>query len=68
MKISIEFDGEDSRDDVLMFLNATEFFLALCEIDDLCRSRMKYNENVTDDEYRFLETIRESCHSIRGFQ
>jgi hypothetical protein len=68
MKITFEFDGDDSHEEAKMVFLARDFYSALWDIDQRCRTRMKYEENVSDEEYKLMEELREMCSPIRDFE
>ncbi|MBE3085177.1 MAG: hypothetical protein IMZ64_03040 [Bacteroidetes bacterium] len=60
MKIRIEVEGDwyEDKDELRMFLSAQEYALCLHNIRERIRSRLKYEEDVSDKEEQLLEEIR----------
>ena len=60
MKIIYEFDGHDQDDHYQRKLIETgpDMASALHDIDDMCRNKIKYEQDVSDDVYTFAEEIR----------
>jgi hypothetical protein len=60
MKVIYEFDGKDEydRDERKIFEKATDYYIALHDIDEFCRSKLKYFEGLTDREDEWLTEIR----------
>ena len=71
MRITLDFDvTEEKLESRCAFLGMT-LWSALWDIDMECRNRMKYTEGLSDEEYAFLDHIREMCHiatSRRNFR
>ncbi len=63
MKIEFEFDYFENREEYMMLLKASSAFSVLHDIDQLCRSRLKYEEPEAD-ESRILEEIRGICFEL----
>lgn len=61
MKFNISFEGEMYEDDETMkiILHATDMYSAMHDARQRIRSRLKYEENVSDEEEKVLEELRE---------
>ena len=71
MKIIIEFDGVEEKDDARTALDGYKWKLAMWDLDQLLRSTtkhnvsiLKHNEEATDLEYEIAEKIREEIGRI----
>lgn len=64
MEISFVFSGEDALRDARLHFHARDMYCAVWDIDQMCRNRMKYEENVSDEEFAFLEKIREEAREV----
>jgi len=64
MKIKMTYDGEvyDDSDEFKMLVHAPDMYLALCDGIQEIRSRIKHGDNVSDEEERFLESLRETLY------
>jgi len=61
MKIRIEIEGDlyEDREEINTFLHAQDIKSLLWEIRERIRARLKYGEDITDKEEEALEEIRE---------
>ncbi len=73
MKITLEFDGVEERDDARTALDGYKWKLAMWDLDQLLRSTTKYdvsllkhNEEACEAEYEIAEKIREEIGRILG--
>lgn len=59
----LEFDLEDpdAKRSLELCIQAPSLALTLWEIADLCRSQLKWNENLDDKMEKVLEEIRDKC-------
>ena len=58
MEIAFKFMGEDAKRDATLHFHALDLYSALWDLDQLCRNRMKHEDNVSEEEYIFLEKLR----------
>lgn len=60
MKTTITFEGEyyEDRQDLLMFMHAVDYSVAISEALSAIRNRFK-NYEVSDEEEKFLEHLQE---------
>jgi len=68
MKVTLVFDGESAHNDAFMAINAGGFFSALWDIDQECRSRLKHGEDVSDQEKKVLERLRDLCRIVDNIE
>jgi len=69
MKIEIKVEGcpyEDSSS-MKIFAHSLDMYCALCEIREQVRSRMKWGEGISDDEYKFLENLSDDLY-VEGIE
>ena len=60
MEVKIEIHGDIHEDAEMLktFVNARDLASAICEAKILIRSRLKWDDGVSDNEERFLEELR----------
>jgi len=64
MKIEIKVEGcpyEDASS-MKIFAHSLDLYCALCEVREQVRSRLKWGENLSDDEVRFLENLSDDLY------
>jgi len=59
MKAILEFNMEDDKHDFQLAIDAPKWYVLAWEIDQYLRNRMKYEENISNDEYKAVEAARE---------
>lgn len=71
MKIIIEFDGIEEKEDAKTALDGSKWKMAMWELDQRLRSTTKHdvsllkpNEEATDTEYEVAEKLREEIGRI----
>lgn len=57
-KVTIEFDTVEDKDEMEMCLNGSKWYLVAWELDQYFRSRMKYEETLSNDGYNAVEAAR----------
>lgn len=69
MKVEIKFSGDlyEDGDSLRMVFHANDMYCKIHEADQIARARMKYGENVSDEEYQTLEKIREELYLSPDF-
>lgn len=69
MKMEIKVSGcpYEERDMLKVFAHAIDAASALGEAREEVRSRLKWGENLTDEEVRFLETLQETLY-VEGME
>lgn len=69
MEAILKFNLPDDQDDFRYAVEGTKWFLVVHTFDQYLRSRIKYNDNLSDEEYELLEKVREELYStIQGYQ
>lgn len=63
MEAILKFNLPDDQDDFRFAVEGTKWFLVVHTFDQYLRSQMKYNDNLTDEEYGLLEKVREELRS-----
>jgi len=58
-KVIFEFDAYEESTDVKRFINSGDMYSNADEAYYIARNRLKYGENVSDEEERVLEQIKE---------
>lgn len=61
MKATLTFDEEDELMDAV---NGYKYKLALWDLNQYLRSEMKYNDNLTPEEYEYAEKVREKLFEL----
>ena len=64
MKITVTFDGDDAKDEALESLNGYKYKLALWDLSQYLRGRLKYEEGLSDDSYEKIEQVKEKLYEI----
>ena len=68
MKITIEFDDSNENEDFRLhktYIKAVDMSVALWEITQLLRSRLKYeSDKFSEQTYNEIEKIRDEVHEI----
>jgi hypothetical protein len=64
MKVTIEFSDEDAAEDAKTALDGWKWKHSMWELDQELRNRMKYEQNMTDDLYKALESLRDKIREI----
>lgn len=66
MTAKIEFDlsEPDDREELERALKATSLAIALWDIQQALRNEMKYNEELTEDQYQILEKMMNKYNEI----
>jgi hypothetical protein len=69
MEAILKFNLPDDQDDFRYAVEGTKWYLVVHTFDQYLRSRIKYNDNLSDEEYELLEKVREELYStIEGYQ
>ncbi len=63
MEAILKFNLPDDQDDFRFAVEGTKWYLVVHTFDQYLRSQMKYNDNLTDEEYGLLEKVREELYS-----
>jgi hypothetical protein len=63
MEAILKFNLPDDQDDFRYAVEGTKWFLVVHTFDQYLRNQMKYNDNLTDEEYGLLEKVREELRS-----
>lgn len=61
-KMTIEFDTIEDKDEMEMCLNGSKWCLVAWELDQYFRSRIKYENDISEDAYNAVEEAR---HKLR---
>lgn len=64
MKAVLEFNFPDDRQDFELTVNAAKWYSTLWELDQYLRSRLKYEESISDDAYEALDDTRSKLHEL----
>jgi hypothetical protein len=69
MEAILKFNLPDDQDDFRYAVEGTKWYLVVHTFDQYLRSRIKYNDNLSDEELELLEKVREELYStIQGYQ
>jgi len=64
MKAILEFNLPDDQHDFDMAIEGYKWSLVAWDIDQYLRTRMKYEDTISDDEYKAVEAAREKLRNI----
>jgi hypothetical protein len=64
MKITIEFSDEDAAEDAKTAIDGWKWKHSMWELDQEIRNTLKYEQNMTDDLYKALESLRDKIREI----
>ena len=54
----------DDQDDLLTAINGYKYKLALWDLDQFLRSELKYNAELTEEQYDYAQMLRDKLHEI----
>lgn len=65
-KAILEFDlsEPDDASEHMRMLKSLDILVVLWEMDQYLRTRLKYEDNISDDEYKAVEAAREKLYDI----
>jgi hypothetical protein len=63
MKATLEFNLPDDKEDYEMMINASKYYLALWNMKQELRSKLKYAE-LSEQEYEIYEKVRDKYNEI----
>lgn len=64
MKAKLEFNFPEDKDEFKLAFNGPQYFYVLWDFDQYLRGEMKYNDDLTDEEYNTYDKIREKLYDI----
>jgi hypothetical protein len=64
MKAILEFNLPEDQEYYEEAYNGTKYSIALFEFDQYLRTQIKYNEQLTDEQYKVYEEVREKLYQI----
>jgi hypothetical protein len=65
-KVILEFDSTEDQSEINFALNGYKWYLAVWDMDQYLREQIKYNQNLTEDQYKVLEEAREKLSEIKS--
>ena len=54
----------DEENDLLTAINGYKYKLALSDLDQFLRSELKYNAELTEQQYNYAEMLRNKLHEF----
>lgn len=66
MKAILEFNLPEDGTDFDMAHKGHMYYVALCEISEYFRSKLKYGDLITEEEYKIIEKTRSDILEIIG--
>jgi hypothetical protein len=63
-KAILEFDLPQEEYEHKMALWGTDYMLVLWELDNWLRAILKYDDNISDDEYKAYDATREQLQTL----
>jgi hypothetical protein len=67
MKVTIEYDGEEEREDLQLALNGYKWKLAIWDLDQHLRETTKYARSILSNDGNSTEIEREVAEKLREF-
>ncbi len=67
MKVTLEFDGEEEREDLQLALNGYKWKLVMWDIDQRLRETTKYGRSILSNDANSTEMEREVAEKLREF-
>jgi len=64
MKAIIEFNLPDDQDDFTFATKGLKYYLVLWDMDQWLRSKLKYDDTLTDGQYEAYEKTREELRDL----
>ena len=64
MKATLTFNLPEEQSEFNDAVKGTDYIYALNKIKEYLRSELKYNQNLTDIEYKTIEKVREEFNKI----
>ena len=62
--MTIEFDTVEDKEEMEMCLNGSKWYLVAWELDQYFRSRMKYENDISEDTYNAVESARAKLREL----
>jgi hypothetical protein len=63
MKVIIEFDGNEEKNELQECLDAWKWKMVACDLNQELRNKLKY-ESLTSEQYEMCEKIKEQLNEI----
>ena len=64
MKAILEFDLPDDSDEFRLASTASNWYAALWDLDQYLRSRIKYEDTISDEAYDAVQAARDKLYEI----
>ena len=64
MKAILEFDLPTDNDEYLINVQARNTVCVLWDLDQYLRGQLKYNDKLTDEQYKIFEELRDYLHNL----
>lgn len=65
-KVILEFDSVEDQTEINHALNGYKWYLVVWDMDQYLREQLKYNLNLTEEQYQVLEEAREKLKEIKS--
>ena len=62
-EVTFKYYLPENQDDVFLHINASKMYSLLHDIDQHCRSVVKYEEKATEERIKLAEYIRDMIHN-----
>lgn len=66
MKATLEFNLPDDQEDFQDAVNGQKWRLMVWEFDQYLRSQLKYNDNLSEEQYKVYQEIRDMLYQKMG--
>lgn len=63
MKVTVEFDGTEEKDELRECLDGWKWKMVAWDLDQELRSKLKYSE-LTEEQYNVYETMRKGLNEL----
>ena len=60
----LKFNLPEEETEFKMAANVSNYFTTLWDMDQWLRSEIKYNDSLSEEEYKTFEKVREKLHEI----
>ena len=62
-EVTFKYYIPENQEDIFLHINASKMYELIYEIDQKCRSVIKYEDDPTEEKFRFAEEIRDMIHN-----
>jgi hypothetical protein len=66
MTATLQFNLPDDQEDFNMAVNGTKWYLTLWELDQFLRSKVKYDETISEEAQDIYDNIRQKIRELQS--